>query len=87
MSQTDKRPKRSFSGLPFYLILIVILIAASFFFLNDNSGKNASLSEALTMISDKEITKEDVVLYGNSLQFKYVDKETGKKKEVSKKVP
>ena len=29
MSQTEKRPKRSFSGLPFYLVLIVILIVAS----------------------------------------------------------
>ena len=34
MSQTEKRPKRSFSGLPFYLVLIVILIVASYFFLN-----------------------------------------------------
>ena len=26
MSQTEKRPKKSFSGLPFYLVLIVILV-------------------------------------------------------------
>jgi cell division protease FtsH len=87
MSQTEKRPKRSFSGLPFYLVLIVVLIVASYFFLNGNSAKSASLSEALNMIEDKQVEKEDVVLNGNTLSFKYVDSETGKKKEVSKKVP
>lgn len=87
MSQTEKRPKRSFSGLPFYLVLIVVLIVASYFFLNGNSAKSASLSEALNMIEDKQVEKEDVVLNGNTLSFKYIDSETGKKKEVSKKVP
>ena len=87
MSQTEKRPKKSFSGLPFYLVLIVILVVACMMFLNDSSGKSTSLSEALNMIEDKSITKEDVVLNGNTLSFKYKDPETGKKKEVSKKVP
>ena len=87
MSQTEKRPKRSFSGLPFYLVLIVVLIVASYFFLNGSSAKSTSLSEALNMIQNKEVTKEDVVLNGNTLSFKYLDTETGKKKEVSKKVP
>ena len=87
MSQTEKRPKKSFSGLPFYLVLIVILVVACMIFLNDSSGKSTSLSEALNMIEDKSITKEDVVLNGNTLSFKYKDPETGKKKEVSKKVP
>ncbi len=87
MSQTDKRPKKSFSGLPFYLVLIVILVVACMMFLNDSSGKSTSLSEALNMIEDRSIKKEDVVLNGNTLSFKYVDPETGKKKEVSKKVP
>ena len=87
MSQTEKRPKRSFSGLPFYLVLIVILIVASYFFLNDNSGKDKSLSDALNMVQDKSMQVEDVVLNGNTLSFKYVDQETGKKKEVSKKIP
>ena len=84
MSQTEKRPKRSFSGLPFYLVLIVVLIVASYFFLNGNSAKSASLSEALNMIEDKQVEKEDVVLNGNTLSFKYIDSETGKKKEVSR---
>ena len=87
MSQTDKRPRKSFSGLPFYLVLIVILVVACMMFLNDSSGKSTSLSEALNMIEDKSIKKEDVVLNGNTLSFKYTDPETGKKKEVSKKVP
>ena len=87
MSQTEKRPKKSFSGLPFYLVLIVILVVACWMFLNEGSGKSTSLSEALNMIEDKSITKEDVVLNGNTLSFKYKDPETGKKKEVSKKVP
>ncbi|MBR5417487.1 MAG: ATP-dependent zinc metalloprotease FtsH [Clostridiales bacterium] len=87
MSQTDKRPKKSFSGLPFYLVLIVILVVACMMFLNDSSGKSTSLSEALNMIEDKSIVKEDVVLNGNTLSFKYKDPESGKKKEVSKKVP
>ncbi|MBQ6272154.1 MAG: ATP-dependent zinc metalloprotease FtsH [Clostridiales bacterium] len=87
MSQTDKRPRKSFSGLPFYLVLIVILVVACMMFLNDSSGKSTSLSEALNMIEDKSIEKEDVVLNGNTLSFKYKDAETGKKKEVSKKVP
>ena len=39
------------------------------------------------MPKDKSIKKEDVVLNGNTLSFKYTDPETGKKKEVSKKVP
>lgn len=87
MSQTEKRPKRSFSGLPFYLVLIVILIVASYFFLNGDSGKSTSLSEALNIIESKDMQTEDVVLNGNTLSFKYLDPETGKKKEVSKKVP
>ena len=87
MSQTEKRPKRSFSGLPFYLVLIVILIVASYFFLNGDSGKSTSLSEALNIIESKDIKAEDVVLNGNTLSFKYMDSETGKKKEVNKKVP
>ena len=87
MSQTEKRPKRSFSGLPFYLVLIVILIVASYFFLNGDSGKSTSLSEALNIIESKDVKAEDVVLNGNTLSFKYLDQETGKKKEVSKKVP
>ena len=87
MSQTDKRPKRSFSGLPFYLILIVILVVASYFFLNGDTAKSTSLSEALNLIENADVVKEDVVLNGNTLSFKYVDSETGKKKEVSKKVP
>ncbi len=87
MSQTEKRPKRSFSGLPFYLVLIVILIVASYFFLNGDSGKSTSLSEALNIIQSKDTVAEDVVLNGNTLSFKYMDAETGKKKEVSKKVP
>ncbi len=87
MSQTEKRPKRSFSGLPFYLVLIVILIVASYFFLNGDSGKSTSLSEALNIIESKDVKVEDVVLNGNTLSFKYLDQETGKKKEVSKKVP
>ena len=73
--------------MPFYLVLIVILVVACMMFLNDSSGKSTSLSEALNMIEDKSITKEDVVLNGNTLSFKYKDPETGKKKEVSKKVP
>ncbi|MBP5417346.1 MAG: ATP-dependent zinc metalloprotease FtsH [Clostridiales bacterium] len=87
MSQTEKRPKRSFSGLPFYLVLIVILIVASYFFLNGDSGKSTSLSEALNIIESKDVKAEDVVLNGNTLSFKYLDPATGKKKEVSKKVP
>lgn len=87
MSQTEKRPKRSFSGLPFYLVLIVILIVASYFFLNSDSGKSTSLSEALNLIQNKDAQVEDVVLNGNTLSFKYLDAETGKKKEVNKKVP
>ncbi len=87
MSQTEKRPKRSFSGLPFYLVLIVILIVASYFFLNSDSGKSTSLSEALNLIRNKDAQVEDVVLNGNTLSFKYLDAETGKKKEVNKKVP
>ncbi|MBO4687922.1 MAG: ATP-dependent zinc metalloprotease FtsH [Clostridiales bacterium] len=87
MSQTEKRPKRSFSGLPFYLVLIVVLIVASYFFLNGSTAKSTSLSEALNMIQNKEVMKEDVVLNGNTLSFKYLDTETGKKREVSKKVP
>ena len=87
MSQTEKRPKRSFSGLPFYLVLIVVLIVASYFFLNGSSAKSTSLSEALNMIQDQEVKKEDVVLNGNTLSFKYVEPATGKKKEVSKKIP
>ena len=79
MSQTDKRPRKSFSGLPFYLVLIVILVVACMMFLNDSSGKSTSLSEALNMIEDKSIKKEDVVLNGNTLSFKYTDPETGKK--------
>ena len=56
MSQTDKRPRKSFSGLPFYLVLIVILVVACMMFLNDSSGKSTSLSEALNMIEDKSRT-------------------------------
>ena len=87
MSQTEKRPKRSFSGLPFYLVLIVVLIVASYFFLNGDSAKSTSLSEALNLLQSPDVKTEDVVLNGNTLSFKYVDSETGKKKEVSKKVP
>ena len=39
------------------------------------------------MIEDKSIVKVDVVLNGNTLSFKFKDPESGKKKEVSKKVP
>jgi len=87
MSQQDKKPLKSFSGLPFYLVLIVILIVTSYFFFDGSSKKSTSLSEALNMITDKQVVKSDVVLYGNTLEFKYVDPATGKKAEVSKKVP
>ncbi len=87
MSQTDKKPKKSFSGLPFYLVLVVILIIACYFFLNDGSEKDKSLSEALNLIENSAISKEDVVLSGNTLKFKYTDPEDGKKYEVSNHIP
>ncbi|MBR3058100.1 MAG: ATP-dependent zinc metalloprotease FtsH [Clostridiales bacterium] len=87
MSLNERKPKKSFSGLPFYLVLIVILVVTSFFFFDNPSKKSTSLSDALTMIADKSVVKEDVVLYGNTLEFKYYDSTTGKKTEVSKKVP
>ena len=87
MSQQEKKPLRSFSGLPFYLALIVIMVVTSFFFFDNSTQKTTSLSEALDQIEDTEVEKQDVVLNGNTLIFKYIDKETGKKMEVSKKVP
>ena len=87
MSQNEKKPMKSFSGLPFYLVLILILIVTSFFFFDSPASKSKSLSDALDMISNKAVTKEDVVLNGNELEFKYIDPATGKKVEISKKVP
>lgn len=87
MSQNEKKPMRSFSGLPFYLVLILILIVTSIFFFDGPASKSKSLSDALDMIENKAITKEDVVLNGNELSFKYVDTATGKKSEISKKIP
>ncbi len=87
MSQNEKKPMKSFSGLPFYLVLILILIVTSFFFFDSPASKSKSLSDALDMIANKAVTKEDVVLNGNELDFKYIDPATGKKVEISKKVP
>ncbi len=87
MSQIEKKPMKSFSGLPFYLVLVVILVVTSIFFFDTTSKKSTSLSEALNLISDKTVVKEDVVLNGNTLKFKYYDSTTGKKAEVSKDVP
>ena len=87
MSQQEKKPLRSFSGLPFYLALIVILVVTSYFFFDNPTGKTLTLSETLDMVVDKDIQKQDVVLTGNTLEFKYIDPETGRKAEVSKKVP
>ena len=62
MSQNEKKPMRSFSGLPFYLVLILILIVTSVFFFDSPSSKSKSLSDALDMIENKAITK--VIAHG-----------------------
>ncbi len=85
MSQ-QQGPKKSISGVVFYLVLFVIIVIAGYFFLNESTQKKTNLSEALAIIQEEDNQVEDVVLNGNTLSFTYID-EDGKKIEVSKKIP
>lgn len=85
MSQ-QQGPKKSISGVVFYLVLFVIIVIAGYFFLNESTQKKTNLSEALAIIQEEDNQVEDVVLNGNTLSFTYID-EDGNKLEVSKKIP
>jgi len=84
MNQTT--PKK-FGGAPFYLLLLLIILGATYFLFNqDNAAKKDSLSEVLTYIESGTNNPKDVSLDGYTLKFNY-ETENGTIVNVSKEVP
>ncbi len=84
MNQTT--PKK-FGGAPFYLLLLLIILGATYFLFNqDNAAKKDSLSEVLTYIESGTNNPKDVSLDGYTLKFSY-ETENGTIVNVSKEVP
>jgi cell division protease FtsH len=84
MNQTT--PKK-FGGAPFYLLLLLIILGATYFLFNQDTGtKNDSLSEVLTYIESGTNNPKNVSLNGYTLKFSYTT-ENGKTVNVSKEVP
>ena len=84
MNQTT--PKK-FGGAPFYLLLLLIILGATYFLFNqDNAAKKDSLSEVLTYIESGTNNPKDVSLDGYTLKFRY-ETENGTIVNVSKEVP
>lgn len=75
------------NGVPFYLILAMLIMVCAYFFLNAEAAANQSaLSELLTKIEMGEDEPTDVSLNGYNLEVTFKD-EDGKEKQVSKPIP
>lgn len=61
------RPKKRFGGFSFYLILMLVIFAMTYFMSNMSSGKGYTLSEVRSLIENEKV--ESVVINGSSLKM------------------
>ena len=61
------RPKKRFGGFSFYLILMLVIFAMTYFMSNMSGGKGYTLSEVRSLIENEKV--ESVVINGSSLKM------------------
>jgi cell division protease FtsH len=77
---------RRFNGILFYVVLLLVVVTASYFMFNSTDSKTEKLSEVLQFVEDGEHATAVVKLNGYKLDYEYKD-EAGKKVKVSKDIP
>lgn len=83
---TTKPAPKKVGGAPFYIILLIVIGIAAFFFMNQSTEKDLPLSDVLNILESDDYELTDVTLNGSVLKFTY-DDETGTEVNVSKDLP
>ena len=61
------KPRRRFGGFSFYIILMLVILAMTYFMSNVSTGKTYTLSEMRNMIATEKV--ESVVINGSTLKM------------------
>ena len=78
-------PKK-FGGAPFYLVILLVIVVATYLYSTGTAAKPDKLSTVIDLIQTGENTPASVTLNGYSLSYKYTG-DDGKPVKVSKDIP